>query len=56
MNEVIRVWKSLSTHFNVRVLVAFAVASLVLGVLNNFRVYEEQRVGWWPTWTEEAVE
>lgn len=31
---------------NVWVILALLLLSVVLGVLNNFRVYEEQRVPW----------
>lgn len=33
-------------RFSIRVLLVIAVLSVVLGVLNNFRVYEEQQVSW----------
>lgn len=36
----------MTRSFNVRVLLAMVVLSILLGVLNNIRVYEEQRVPW----------
>ncbi|MBR4615425.1 MAG: hypothetical protein IKO55_07450 [Kiritimatiellae bacterium] len=36
----------LKGFFDVRVVLAIVLLSVVLGVLNNLRVYEEQRVNW----------
>ena len=37
----------LAKRFNLLVLVAIVACAAILGVLNNFRVYEEQRVPFW---------
>ena len=36
----------LKVFFDLRVVLAIVLLSVVLGVLNNLRVYEEQRVNW----------
>ena len=36
----------LKGFFDVRVVLAIVLLAVVLGVLNNLRVYEEQRVNW----------
>lgn len=33
-------------YFDIRILLTIIGLSVVLGVLNNLRVYEEQRVDW----------
>ena len=38
--------KVLLKHFNWWVLAGIVSLSLILGILNNLRVYEEQRVDW----------
>lgn len=35
-----------SRHFNWWVVAGVVVLAVVLGILNNLRVYEEQRVDW----------
>ena len=37
---------SLRPFGNVWILLVLVLAAVVLGVLNNFRVYEERRVAW----------
>lgn len=37
---------SVRTGWNIWVLIGLVLAAIVLGMLNNFRVYEEQRVPW----------
>lgn len=37
---------SVRTGWNLWVLIGLVLGAVVLGVLNNFRVYEEQRVPW----------
>jgi len=34
------------SRFNIVVLAALVVLAVVLGIVNNLRVYEEQRVPW----------
>ena len=36
----------LKGFFDVRVVIGIVLLAVVLGVLNNLRVYEEQRVNW----------
>lgn len=38
--------KVLLGHFNWWVLAGIVVAAIALGICNNLRVYEEQRVNW----------
>lgn len=42
--------------FNLWVLAGLILLSVVLGILNNFRVYEEQRVPWFGPAAEEETE
>ena len=32
--------------YDLRVLIGFVLVAVILGILNNMRVYEEQRVPW----------
>jgi hypothetical protein len=38
--------KKILKHFNWWVIVGIVALAFVLGILNNLRVYEEQRVNW----------
>ena len=44
--------------FDIRVVMGIVALAVVLGVLNNFRVYEEQRVKWFggPVVSDEGTE
>ena len=44
--------------FDIRVVLGIFTLAVVLGVLNNFRVYEEQRVKWFggPVVADEEME
>ena len=40
--------------FNLAVILAMIIGAIIVGALNNIRVYEEQRVSWWTTQAETA--
>ena len=37
---------SVRTGWNIWILIGLVLGAVVLGIVNNFRVYEEQRVPW----------
>ena len=45
VNEALKMKKVLK-HFNWWVVAGIVVLAILLGVVNNLRVYEEQRVNW----------
>ena len=47
---------SVRTGWNLWILIGLVLGAIILGVLNNFRVYEEQRVPWFGSRTAEETQ